>query len=546
MVSNPSVRRWSRGTALLCLGLAVLLAGLLAADLRLEVHASSLTVTNTNDAGPRFLAPGRRRCCARRHIEFALTYPATITLTTGELSIAKPLSIAGPGPGQLAVSGNGASRVFRVDAPGGSKQIEVTISGLTLRDGQADGGGGAWNDEKLAMTDVVFLGNAACETSGSGCNGGGLYNTSSNPVLTDVAFIGNKAGSGGGGIFNTDHSNPVLSRVTFHDNQAGAGGGGMFNHDYSNPTLAQAIFKGNSTQSLGGGMYNTSNSSPMLTDAAFSGNSARFYGGGMYNSYGSSPIVTNATFLGNTADIHGGGMGNSDNSSPRLTNILFGGNLAGSHGGAMYNYEHSSPVVTNVTFNGNVAKGLGGGIYNNSECSPAINNSILWGNLGGTVESQIHNAASTPNLAYSDVQGSGGSGAGWDAGLGSDGGGNLDGDPQFVEPLDPGSAPTSDGDLHLQWGSPAIDAGDNSLIPAGVTTDLDGKSRIAKDRVDLGAYEVQFYLHLPMAVRVIPLAERQQTDFVRLCPFPAVRPSCLELNSRRGRSRPPSIPKGGP
>ena len=97
MVSNPSARRWSRGTALLCLGLAVLLAGLLAAGLRLEVHAGSLTVTNTNDAGPGSLRQAVADAAPGDTVEFALTYPATITLTTGELVIAKPLNVAGPG-----------------------------------------------------------------------------------------------------------------------------------------------------------------------------------------------------------------------------------------------------------------------------------------------------------------------------------------------------------------------------------------------------------------------------------------------------------------
>ena len=40
-------------------------------------------------------------------------------------------------------------------------------------------------------------------------------------------------------------------------------------------------------------------------------------------------------------------------------------------------------------------------------------------------------------------------------------------------------------------GSPAIDAGDNSLIPSGVTTDQRGFARIANGTVDMGAVEVQ-------------------------------------------------------
>ena len=56
---------------------------------------------------------------------------------------------------------------------------------------------------------------------------------------------------------------------------------------------------------------------------------------------------------------------------------------------------------------------------------------------------------------------------------------NLSSDPLF----------SSSGDYTLSSSSPAIDAGDNALIPTGITSDLDGNSRIAGNAVDMGAYE---------------------------------------------------------
>ena len=56
-------------------------------------------------------------------------------------------------------------------------------------------------------------------------------------------------------------------------------------------------------------------------------------------------------------------------------------------------------------------------------------------------------------------------------------------------------------DLHLSAGSPCIDAGDNTAVPTGIVTDLDGNARFRDDPsvpdtgvgpapvVDMGAYE---------------------------------------------------------
>jgi hypothetical protein len=54
-------------------------------------------------------------------------------------------------------------------------------------------------------------------------------------------------------------------------------------------------------------------------------------------------------------------------------------------------------------------------------------------------------------------------------------------DPRFF-------SPTTD-DFRLRDDSPAINAGDNSVVTDATATDLDGKKRILGGRVDLGAYE---------------------------------------------------------
>jgi uncharacterized repeat protein (TIGR01451 family) len=200
----------------------------------------------------------------------------------------------------------------------------------------------------------------------------------------------------------------------------------------------------------------------------------------------------------------------NSNSNPTLKNVTFSGNQATNNGGGMVNSSNfvRGPTLTNVTFSGNQASN-GGGMYND-DSNPTIQNSILWGNTATISGPQVHLVSSTPSYTYSLIEGSGGSGAGWDTSLGTDGGNNIDTDPIFIGPVGASAAPTIDGDYRLQPGSPAIDAGDNDADTdtntSGVqplsATDLDGYARFVDDPdtadtgngtapvVDLGAYEV--------------------------------------------------------
>jgi hypothetical protein len=233
------------------------------------------------------------------------------------------------------------------------------------------------------------------------------------------------------------------------------------------------ISRGNATGSDnfadGGGIFND-NSSPTVTNCTFSENTASNWGGGMYNIYQSLPTVTNCSFSRNTASL-GGGMANT-NSSSMVTNCTFGNNSA-SAGGGMVNAYSSSPTVTNCTFGNNSAV-AGGGIYNEFSSSPTVTNCILWGD---TPDEILNDSGSSLIVTYCDVQG--GTGQSWF------GTGCIDDNPLF----------TSASDFHLQPGSLCIDAGENSAVPPGITTDLDGNPRIVDGNddgtatVDMGAYE---------------------------------------------------------
>lgn len=364
------------------------------------------------------------------------------------------------------------SNAYHVVTGGGSWEIAV-LDGFTITAGNADG---VYPDD----------------------SGGGMFNISSSPTLGNTSLSGNHATLSGGGMYNNNGSNPVLTNVSFEANKADSTGGGMY-LILSSPILVNVYFTGNQAVA-GGGLYGYQ-SNPMLTDVTFNDNQADL-GGGMYNINNSAPVLDGVRFIGNQA-AHGGGLYNSNNSSsPMLSNVVFSGNQA-DQGGGMYDYLSNSTLI-NVSFTGNKATTNGGGMYS-IQSSPTLTHTTLWNNQAGILGSEIYNGGGlNPTFFYSIIKGSGGSGPGWDGTLGIDGGNNLDADPMFVTPVNPATAPTAAGDLHLQAGSPAVDAGDNVACPA---TDLDGNIRPIDGDLDgaavcdMGAYEKLIDLFLPLIMR---------------------------------------------
>jgi hypothetical protein len=380
----------------------------------------------------------------------------------------------------------------------------LTLRRLTFKDNVASSGGGLFIEGGQPLLDQVkFLQNEAITTGGgmhiynsnpiltritfsynsSYVDGGGMYNTNSHPTMTDITFLGNNADEDGGGMIN-DASSPLLTEVTFRLNYTGKSGGGMANRSDSNPTLRHVTFLNNNAYVEGGGMSNEGSSDPDIKDVSFSLNEAYYYGGGLYN-YESNPLLVNVIFSGNTAGS-GGGMYNSM-CSPILINGAFSNNNTSDEGGGIYNIASDATMI-NVTLSGNTASD-GGGMYN-SYGSPTLTNAILWGNT----PNQITLDSSFLDVSYSDIQG------GWT------GTGNINLNPQFVN--------SAGGDLRLQLTSPAIDAGDNTAVPADIITDLLGLPRFVDiismldtgsgtpPIVDMGAYEAQAVIvYLPIVTR---------------------------------------------
>lgn len=318
--------------------------------------------------------------------------------------------------------------------------------------------------------------------------GSSIYASS---VLDGFTITGGNADGGqrGGGLYCSS-AYPVLSNLIISGNYANDFGGGMYNQ-IGNPTLTNVTFSGNTCGDRGGGVY-SERGTPAFVNCSFIGNNA-FDGGGMWNGTSfypgtSNAAFTNVTFKNNISSHFGGGI-YTEYSNPNFNNVLFYQNSSGS-GGGIYILQGNSNL-SNITFSKNSAsdplQSGGGGMYIWLS-SVTLKNVILWGNSGSPLyNGEIINAMnSTVTLYNSLVQDGmpvhGGFGIhNYFGGVDVDSGGNVYTDPLFINALS--------GDLKLSNGSPAIDAGINTVVTT--ISDLGNDPRIVGSTVDMGAYEFQ-------------------------------------------------------
>ena len=194
--------------------------------------------------------------------------------------------------------------------------------------------------------------------------------------------------------------------------------------------------------------------------------------------------VSNSTLAGNSAGTDGGGVWNDGTLA--VTDSTLADNSAAGSGGGVYNA--GSLTLTSATLTGNAAA-AGGGVFTRTAASTELDDSIVGGNT-------LANGA-TP----SDLAGGPASGGHNLIGPGGSGGlvGGVDGNIVVATAADLhlGSLANNSGPTQtvaLLPGSPAIDAGDDSLAlgPSGVplTADQRGAPRVANGTVDIGAFEV--------------------------------------------------------
>src|SRR5262245_40660557 len=203
---------------------------------------STLTVTSAADHGSGTLRQAITLAKSGDTIQFSPSLNGqTISLTSGELKIAKSLNIQGPGASNLGIGST--ARVFDITKPG----VDVTISGLGLAGSGVSMGGAILNQGgHLTVANDNLSGNVLFGSSpGGSAKGGAIASTGEGASLTvqNSTFLGDSVqgaagdatnpngGDGiGGAIFGDVNTTLSVTGSTFGQSflQNGAAGGDGF------------------------------------------------------------------------------------------------------------------------------------------------------------------------------------------------------------------------------------------------------------------------------------------------------------------------------
>lgn len=479
-------------------------------------HAATLTVTNTADAGAGSLRDTITNALAGDTITFASAVTGTITLTTGQIVINKPLTIVGPGPAQLTVSGNNASRIFAINDSNPALDSPVTLSGLRLTAGNATAtvpagtcpapagtAGGA-----IAALETVVFNNIEVDGNTSARNAGGIV---------WLPTLGTQSFSMSDSVIknNTSLCPGAAERVN--------GGGLMLVPDVSFPpgstasaTITRVRITNNTAQRFGGGLANYVPGSLFIIDSVISGNTALTRnGGGILSSWfdamtkAATTILIRTEVSNNTAEYGGGILAANESAltqtangagSITLVDSTVSGNSARTSGGGISLYGNVLAVVSNSTIASNAALGAAAGsggvriengvvsgspTTNNLPVQVLVESSVLSGNtapVGGAQDLNftVNGAPVLPiNIGNSLVQA-------YNASLTLNGTGNLTGVSGQLAPLANNGGLTRTHALLAT--SPAINVGSN---PFNAPTDQRGAgySRVVGAAADMGAFE---------------------------------------------------------
>lgn len=281
------------------------------------LRADTITVINTNDSGPGSLRQALADANDGDTIDFAVT--GTIGLTSGLLTVDKTITISGPGAESLALDGNAKSGILFI-----TSGITVTISGLTITNGNAPSyGGGVYNEAATVTLNNCII------SSNSAQYGGGIDNEAAlgdaTLAVNNCVLTGNSVSEEGGGIYNIGFGGLATMTVnasTLAENSAAFSGGGIRNVGTSATLVVSNSTVSANSSYTGAGLSNEAESGSAtleVSNTTLAGNSASLSGGAIYNLRGGAADVT--TSLANTILMTGPSGENIYNSDGAVTSL---------------------------------------------------------------------------------------------------------------------------------------------------------------------------------------------------------------------------------
>lgn len=165
------------------------------------------------------------------------------------LRIDDDVVILGEGAARTVIDGFVVNGIFHVS---GNRNVE--IRDLTLRNGRAQGAGGAIrNDGDLTLLRVALIANSSVPGAGGSGIGGALASEGDLTVV-DSTIADNAALGVGGGV--TLGGNATLTNVTLSGNRTEADfGGGLYIFSDARATLNNVTIAGNTAAEKGGGAF---------------------------------------------------------------------------------------------------------------------------------------------------------------------------------------------------------------------------------------------------------------------------------------------------
>jgi len=440
------------------------------------------------------------------------------------LIISSSIVIQGTGE-TITRTGSTPFRLFEVTVAG-----SLTLQNLTLSNGLAIGGfggfggggagglGGAiYNRGTLSINGTTLTGNSAVGGAGGssqlgiGGGGGGLGFGAVSPGTTGGGPNGGIAGGAAAGFGGGGAGGNFGAGNSGQDGGFGGGGGASVGGFGGGGGVGVGGGGGS-----GGGGGGGSGGFPAFGAGSGGGNGGpggggAGLGGAIFNQGGVIAIV-NSTITGNTSR---GGI------SEGAIGVAGAGQRGGAFGGGVFNLN-GDLNLNSVTIAGNtVVVGIGSGTVNTADggaiytltqnvgtvtasqvATVTVANSILANSTGGVdvVHNQVSGTLNVngtgPNIVST-------------AAVNMLGNAKVTGSPFTVANPNLSALANNGGftqTMSLLAGSPAIDAGSNAVVPAGVVTDQRGSgfARIGNTTADIGAFEVQ-----PLTVKSTLVGFRQ-------------------------------------